>query len=67
MPSPDYYHRQAISSLNLARRTTNPETKQQFIHLASDYMTRADKVALEQLDTFIAQSNPGVTCLTRSD
>jgi hypothetical protein len=67
MPNPDYYRRQAMASLNLARTATNPEIKRHLIQLASDYMTRADKAAHEQLDAFIAKSCVGVTCLRRSD
>lgn len=67
MPSPDYYRRQAMSSLNRARTATNPEIQRHLIQLASDYMTRADKAAHDQLDAFIAKSHVGVTCLTRPD
>lgn len=42
MPSPDYYRRQAASTLDLARMTTNPEIKRHLIELANDYKTRAD-------------------------
>jgi hypothetical protein len=67
MPSPEYYRRQAVSSLNLARTATNPETKRHLVELANDYMTRAETAAHEQLDAFIAKSHVGVTCLTRPD
>jgi hypothetical protein len=67
MPSPDYYRRQATSTLNLARTATNAGIKRHFTQLASDYVARAEQAALDQLDAFIAKSHVGVTCLTRRD
>jgi predicted RNase H-like nuclease (RuvC/YqgF family) len=65
MANPDYYRRQAMSSLTLAQLATNPETKRQLIELADEYLSRADSAAEQQLDAFIAKSNVGVSVLTR--
>jgi hypothetical protein len=65
MSSPDYYRRQAMSSLALAHSASNPETKCQFMELASEYLTRAESTAHAQLDEFIAKRHVGVFVLRR--
>jgi hypothetical protein len=54
MPTTDYYRRQALSSLNLARVAINPEIKRQLIELAYQLMARA--AAEDQLNPFTAKS-----------